>query len=648
MERNKGQLVDNRARDRRIRWSVPILLAVFLQGCAMSVARHLPEQPWERDRRLTYDFAVSQLSYHFTKSIAADSAGRVHVVWYDTRDGDPQIYYKRSGNNGATWGPDVRLSNSPAPQEQPAIAVSGVSVYVVWHDSRDGSMDVYFKSSRDAGNTWGPDLQLSHGVGDSMYPAIAVSGAHLHVTFSDDRDGYIGVYYTHSTDGGTAWTPEIRLSDSPKDAWTPSVAASGHAVYAVWTDTRDGNEEEYFKRSLDDGVTWGPDVRLTNDPANSWAPAIDVVGRTVHLTWFDQKGSPIQPRDAEKTLDAALTLLRIPVEPEPEGVVLLVKPKTAKQRIEVKIRKIHAAAPAWIRRGGDGATLRAMMRDFEQMERPSAPFEAEKQLDEAIRLVGLPAQSAPLGAVAGYDLDALRTRMTEKIQMVQEAVPQWVQRSGDVKRLRLKLNAFYRLAGAPFPSVKDREKKIDDAMRLLNLPFVPEEEIARVYYLDAMQERMEKKVHQVLSAAPAWVRRGGDPQRLETMLQDIGQALRKGTSEWQIYYKRSPDQGATWEPDIRLTEPEGSARRPSIAVWGKHVHLVWYDLREASEGVYYRHSSDGGVTWDPEIHLVSIKNDWVQPSVAVSRHVTHVVWVDQRDGNPEVYYKRHLNGRESE
>ncbi len=634
----------SRAGSMRIWWSISVLISFLIQGCA-GMAGGLPGQQWEPDRRLTYDSALSQLGYHFTKSIAADRAGRVHVVWYDTRDGDPHVYYKRSRDRGTTWGPDIRLSDSPAPQEQPAIAVSRSSVYVVWHDLRDGSMDVYFKQSKDGGDTWGPDIQLSHGDGDSMYPSIAASGLTLHVTFSDDRDGHIEVYYTHSLDGGAVWAPEIRLSGSPEDSWTPSVVASGHLVYAVWTDTRDGNEEEYFKRSIDDGVTWGPDVRLTNDPANSWAPVIDASGQTVHCAWFDQKDSPIQPRDAEKKLDVVLALLGLPVKPEPKGVMLFVEPKNAKQRIEVKIRKIHAAAPAWIQQGGDEAKLRAIMRDFERMVRPTAPFEAEKQLDEAIRLVGLSAQPAPPGVEADYDLEALQVRMKEKMQTIQEAIPRWVQRSGDLKQLRFKLNAFYRLAGTPFPSLKDREKKIDEAMRLLGLRFVPEKETARVYYLDAMQERIKEKMHQVLSAAPVWVRGGGDIKHLEAMLQEVEETLKRGTSEWQIYYKRSTDQGKTWEPEIRLTEPEGSARRPSLAVVGKDVDLVWYDLREAGEGVYYRHSPDGGATWNSEIHLVSIKSDWVQPSVAVSPPFTHVVWVDQRNGNPEIYYKRKMERR---
>ncbi len=636
--------------ERRVQAFLSALL-LFAQGCASAadstqISRMLAGSgQWDFDHRLTHDPAISQLSYHFTKSIAADETGKVHIVWYDTRDGDPQIYYKRSMNHGAAWGPDVRLSDDPGPKEQPAIAISASSVYVVWHDLRDGSMDVYLKRSLDAGGTWGPDVKLSHGSGDSMYPSVAVSGSHVHVVFADDRDGRIQVYYTRSIDRGASWTPEVRLSDLPFDSWTPSVAASGGSVYVAWTDTRDGNEEEYFKRSMDGGMTWDPDTRLTNDVANSWAPVIAASGTTVHFAWFTQKDSRVQPRDAEHKLDDVMALLLQSVEAEPAGVVLSVRPKTTKQRIEVKMRKIHAASPAWIAQGGDVAKFRALLRAYEQTAKPAAPFEAEKQLDEAMQIVGLPPTSPALGAKSAYDLDALQlqARMQNKMRQIELAVPAWVQRSGDIKQLRAKLIAFNRLISAKHPSLEEREKTLDTVMQLIGVSFTPEEETSYVYYLDAMQERIQEKVRKVQAAAPAWVQRGGDPKRLEAILAEVERMAREGTTEWQIYYRRSTDRGATWEPEVRLMGPTETSRRPSIDVVGQDVHLVWFEMKPGSEGVYYRHSPDGGLTWGPETYLVEIKSDWVHPSVSASRDFVHVVWVDSRDGNPEIYYKRKVS-----
>jgi len=41
-------------------------------------------------------------------SIAVEE-GIVHVVWRDKRDGNDEIYYMHSGDNGATWEDRVRL-----------------------------------------------------------------------------------------------------------------------------------------------------------------------------------------------------------------------------------------------------------------------------------------------------------------------------------------------------------------------------------------------------------------------------------------------------------------------------------------------------------------------------------------------------------
>ncbi len=47
---------------------------------------------WEPDRRLTRTQATSQTSINFARSIAADEAGRVHLVWRDEQDGNTEIW----------------------------------------------------------------------------------------------------------------------------------------------------------------------------------------------------------------------------------------------------------------------------------------------------------------------------------------------------------------------------------------------------------------------------------------------------------------------------------------------------------------------------------------------------------------------------
>ncbi len=279
---------------------VLVLLALACGTLALAQTPAIPgseaaaEAKWEADRRLTRNPAQAVTSINFARSVAADNRGRVHLVWVDVRDRNEEIYYKRSIDGGVSWGPPVRLTNDTAESRNPSIAVSGDAVHVVWWDTRSGFHQVYHKRSLDGGVSWEPDQQIIDSPGGSAHPSLAMSGLNLHVAYVDGREGQSEVFYTRSLDQGDTWQPPVRLSALPANSYTPTVAVWGSNVYVAWTDTRHGGapdrfEEEYFRRSTDHGATWDPEVRLTDDPANSWAPSLAARGADVWITWFDER-----------------------------------------------------------------------------------------------------------------------------------------------------------------------------------------------------------------------------------------------------------------------------------------------------------------------------------------------------------------------
>jgi hypothetical protein len=214
----------------------------------------------------------------------------VHVVWQDPRDGNLEIYYKRSTDEGITWGTDTRLTNSNSDSYYPSIALSGSLVHVVWEDNRDGNDEIYYKRSTDGGINWGADTRLTSNSAYSWTPSLAVNGSNIHVVWKDMRDSSTGeLYYKRSTDGGINWGADTRLTNNPAYTNYGSVAVSGTTVHIAWYDNRDGNYEIYYKRSTDGGLSWGTDTRLTNDPAFSSSPSISVSGLTVHIVWHDSR-----------------------------------------------------------------------------------------------------------------------------------------------------------------------------------------------------------------------------------------------------------------------------------------------------------------------------------------------------------------------
>lgn len=518
---------------------------------------------WSPDVRLTSDKADSLLSFNFARSIASDDAGRVHVVWYDKRDGNSQIYYKRSTGGGENWEPDVRLSQDPAWREHPAIAASGNYVYVVWHDSRNEGLDIYFKFSSDGGSTWSGEIPLTSD-GGSVFAAIAAQGENVQVIWSSYQDGpQSEIYTSHSTDAGLSWAAATRLSDIPYDSWTPTIAVSGQQVYAAWVDTKDDNEEEYFRRSTDGGETWGPSQRLTNNRASSWAPTIVASGAIVHLVWFDQQDSSVLPLNAEEKLNAVMQLLDLPVEPAPVGIVVTNPELAAQRRVTEKYQLIQSSVISWIAKGGDVLKLQSILQEFEALGRQGATF-------------------------------------------------------------------------------LEKDRKLNEVVLLMGLSYAPgsTDDIPKIHYLEALNIRLQDKLKQIQTAAPAWVQHGGNLQQLETMLHEFQQAFTVASTEWDVYYLRSTDGGQSWEPTRRLTNAPMPSLRPNIALLGNELHLVWYDYRDGNAEIYYKHSMDAGMTWSLDERLTVAAGDSFQPALSVSGNFAHVVWFDKRDGNSEIYYKR--------
>jgi len=240
---------------------------------------------WSSMMRLTNNIYGS-----FEPSVAAFGSN-VYLVWRDARDsGNNEIYYKRSSDQGRTWDSmDTRLTYATSTSWCPAVEASGFFVHVVWWDSRTGRWEVYYKRSSDGGVSWGADTCFTNDAFDSYRATLAVSDSVVHVVWQDARVGDSKLYYKRSTDSGNTWSADNRLT-IPYAAVAPSLISPGSMVHLVWHDLRDGNLGEiYYKRSSDNGTTWSSDVRLTFNPDSSHSPSAAVAGPIVHVVWYDRR-----------------------------------------------------------------------------------------------------------------------------------------------------------------------------------------------------------------------------------------------------------------------------------------------------------------------------------------------------------------------
>jgi hypothetical protein len=156
------------------------------------------------------------------------SNGDMYAVWADARNGDPDIFLRRSTNDGKTWSRPVQVNRGAAgdgvPQDMPSVGVApGGRVDVVYYDrtiDRRGSMaDVLLSSSSDSGQSFAKIIRLS----DSP---------------SNRRIGPEGSPHAEEADFGTR----------------TSVASLAGGAIAAWTDTRngslDGGKQDIFTAQM--------------------------------------------------------------------------------------------------------------------------------------------------------------------------------------------------------------------------------------------------------------------------------------------------------------------------------------------------------------------------------------------------------------
>ena len=343
---------------------IGISLAVLLCGIALPTQALKPV--WRPDEPLTDSSGDARSGYAFARSVTTDGAGRIHVIWGESRDGTAHIFYRRSSDKASLWGEDQRLSGMPGLAAHPSIAAFGSSVFAVWELAVAGQPTrVFFTRSTNAGSAWAVPIQVAEGV----QPSLAAVGTVVHLTWVSERKGAPAVYYRRSVDGGLTWEPEQRFTEVSKESGTPSIAASEATTVVAYVNTRDGNTEVYVRRSGDAGQTWANEERITKNRMASGPPSVAVTGQTVHLVWADQKANGGNLGDAERQLDEIMRLIGLSFTSESiKKTQANVFDTDAQQaRIDEKRQRVQAAVPIWNARGGNPLQIGAMLQEVDHL-----------------------------------------------------------------------------------------------------------------------------------------------------------------------------------------------------------------------------------------------------------------------------------------
>jgi hypothetical protein len=233
---------------------ISYILSIDLDQADYVYALYLDKSTDNGASWLVNDIKLSGDFLHTRGVSIASNNNNVHVVWADDRTvNNFEIYYKRSIDHGATWSSDSRLTNDPGGAGMSQIAVSGTHLHLTWIDDRDGNNEVYYKSSLNNGDTWGLDTRLTNNSVLDHLPYITVNQNAVYLTWYSapvPAPGQMGIHYIYSTNDGLSWSPDIPLVTFPSasPAYPSKIGITGNTVHIVWEDTRHTNVSEiYYK-----------------------------------------------------------------------------------------------------------------------------------------------------------------------------------------------------------------------------------------------------------------------------------------------------------------------------------------------------------------------------------------------------------------
>jgi len=344
--------------------------------------------------------------------------------------------------------------------------------------------------------------RLTENTGDSEYPDVAASGLNFYVVWEDNTKGNDEIFFRKSINGGATWQTAKRLTNNVGGSSCPRIAVWGSNVFVVWQDDTSGNPEIYLRKSTDGGATWQTEMGLTNNTGNSKWPDIAVSGSNVYVVWEDDTPG----------------------------------------NYEIYFRKSINGGATW-------QTARRLTNNTGESHAPRISV-----LSSNVYVVWCDTTPGNYEVYFRKSTDGGATWQPAK---------------------RLSNNT----GGSYNPTI---------AVSALNVYIV-------------------------------WY--------------DYTPGIA------QIYFKKSTDGGGVWQTSKKLTNNAGSSGWPTIAVRESNVFVAYYDYTPGNPEIYLRKSTDAGATWPTAVRLTNNTGSSCNPAIAVNALTVYTVWQDYTPGNYDIYLK---------
>ena len=221
------------------------------------------------------------------------------VAWYDTRDGNPEIYLRRLNAMGEPAGQEHRLTSSPARSDDADIQPARDNFAVAWSEEADGRTQAKL-------GVWSPDGKplwsntLSSAESNGRNPIVRRDGNGLMALWiedlpaglanSTDRPWESEVWASWwSADGKELRVPRM-LAAAGKTTTDLSAGIDGRGWAWVMFDAKSGTKSEELFVARTNGTTTEVAMLTADDGVPSKSPELEFSsdGRAA-VAWYDER-----------------------------------------------------------------------------------------------------------------------------------------------------------------------------------------------------------------------------------------------------------------------------------------------------------------------------------------------------------------------
>lgn len=197
---------------------------------------------------------------------ASESGQFEYVVWSEGNEDNRYILFKRS-MNGKTFDSAITLSGkAPSAVFNPEVSSEGNNVYVVWQgDSQSENQDILMRKSDDNGKTFGDVINVSNDRAGSGNPEINVNSSNVYMVWDGTTPGNNEIFFRKSINNGSNFDRVRNLSNDGGVSYEPKVVLDKKGIEVYWREYRNGHEDVLVKKSMNEGRTFDVLQKLNNN-----------------------------------------------------------------------------------------------------------------------------------------------------------------------------------------------------------------------------------------------------------------------------------------------------------------------------------------------------------------------------------------------